>query len=98
LPREVRGGAVQLHFDRDALPVFTEFQGSNLAHFCAAIFYEGILFLQPVGVLKRNRHGRSGENDVLGDKPGAQNRGGDRNEPQKPAQIAFAGSRLWQIV
>ena len=31
LPREIRGGGVQLRFDRDALAVVAEFQGSDLA-------------------------------------------------------------------
>ena len=96
LPREIRGGGVQLRFDRDALAVFAEFQGSDLADFYAPIFYEGILFLQSVGIFKINRHGRSGENEVLADKPGAHQRGGNRNEPQEPVQITFSDLRLWQ--
>ena len=96
LPREIRGGGVQLRFDRDALSVFAEFQGPDLADFYTAILNERILFLQSVGIFKINRDGWSGENDILGDIPGAQERGGNRNEPQKPVQMAFSDFRLRQ--
>ena len=96
MPREIRCGGVQLRLDRDALAVFAEVQASDLADFYAPIFYEGILFLQSVGIFEINRHGRPGENDVLADKPGAHQRGGNWNEPQEPVQMTFYDLRLWQ--
>ena len=79
---DIRGGRVEAHFHGRFAAGLRKFQHSDFANFYASILHEGSLFLQSIGILEINRYGWPGENDVLADIPGAQQRGCNGNEPE----------------